>query len=200
MSHARTAKQRRKTAETDIEIDLNVDGSGTSQIETGVPFFDHMLTLFAKHGLFDLKVKVTGDIEVDYHHTVEDTGIVLGNCFKQALGDKTGIVRYGFWLLPMDETLAEVALDLSGRSYLSYHAPANVEAIGGKNRFSYQLVEEFLRAFACSLLATLHVEIRRGRDAHHMAEAIFKGLARALDAATRVDPRVTGIPSTKEVL
>ena len=177
-----------------------MDGSGTSQINTGVPFFDHMLTLFSKHGLFDLKVKVVGDIEVDYHHTVEDTGIVLGQCFREALGSKAGITRYGFWLLPMDETLAEVALDLSGRAFLSYHAPERVEAIGGVNRFSYQLVEEFLRAFASSLMATLHVEIRRGRDAHHMAEAIFKGLARALDMATRMDPRVTGIPSTKEVL
>ncbi len=200
MQTPRTAKQNRKTAETDIQIELAVDGSGTSQIETGVPFFDHMLTLFAKHGLFDLKVKVVGDIEVDYHHTVEDTGIVLGQCFREALGNKSGITRYGFWLLPMDETLVEVALDLSGRAFLSYHAPERVEAIGGINRFSFQLVEEFLRAFSSSLLATLHVEIKRGRDAHHMAEAIFKGLARALDMATRHDPRVTGIPSTKEVL
>jgi imidazoleglycerol-phosphate dehydratase len=159
-----------------------------------------MLTLFAKHGLFDLTVTVKGDIEVDFHHTVEDTGIVLGQCFREALGNKAGITRYGFWLLPMDETLAEVALDLSGRPFLSYHAPERVEAIGGVNRFSYQLVEEFLRAFSSSLLTTLHVEIRRGRDAHHMAEAIFKGLARALDMATRHDPRVVGIPSTKEVL
>lgn len=200
METRRTAQQHRKTAETDIRIELTVDGSGQSQIDTGVPFFDHMLTLFAKHGLFDLKVKVKGDIEVDYHHTVEDTGIVLGQCFREALGSKAGITRYGFFLLPMDETLAEVALDLSGRAFLSYHAPEGVEAIGGINRFSYQLVEEFLRAFASSLLCTLHVEIRRGRDAHHMAEAIFKGLARALDAATRIDPRVTGIPSTKDVL
>ena len=200
MPTTRTAQQHRKTAETDIQIELNVDGNGTSQINTGVPFFDHMLTLFSKHGLFDLKVKVVGDIEVDYHHTVEDTGIVLGQCFREALGSKAGITRYGFWLLPMDETLAEVALDLSGRAFLSYHAPERVEAIGGVNRFSYQLVEEFLRAFASSLMATLHVEIRRGKDAHHMAEAIFKGLARALDMATRMDSRVTGIPSTKEVL
>ncbi|HRJ10939.1 MAG TPA: imidazoleglycerol-phosphate dehydratase HisB [Prosthecobacter sp.] len=200
MQQPRSAALSRKTAETDIQIELVVDGAGVSRIDTGVPFFDHMLTLFAKHGLFDLKVKVTGDIEVDYHHTVEDTGIVLGQCFREALGDKRGITRYGFFLLPMDETLAEVALDLSGRAFLSYHAPEGVEAIGGVNRFSYQLVEEFLRAFASSLLATLHVEIRRGRDAHHMAEAIFKGLARALDAATRIDPRVTGIPSTKDVL
>lgn len=200
MSQDRTAKITRKTAETDIAIELNVDGSGKAKIDTGVPFFDHMLTLFTKHGLFDLNVKVVGDIEVDYHHTVEDTGIVLGQCFREALGNKAGITRYGFFLLPMDETLAEVAIDLSGRAFLSYHAPERVEAIGGVNRFSYQLVEEFLRAFSSSLLATLHVEIRRGRDAHHMAEAIFKGLSRAMDAATRLDPRVTGIPSTKDVL
>jgi len=200
METRRTAQQHRKTAETDIQIELVVDGSGQSQIDTGVPFFDHMLTLFAKHGLFDLKVKVKGDIEVDYHHTVEDTGIVLGQCFREALGSKAGITRYGFFLLPMDETLAEVALDLSGRAFLSYHAPERVEAIASGKRFSYQLVEEFLRAFSSSLQATLHVEIRRGRDAHHMAEAIFKGLARALDVAVRRDPRVQGIPSTKEVL
>ena len=198
MSKPRTAKQARKTAETDIAIELNVDGSGVSQIDTGVPFFDHMLTLFAKHGLFDLKVKTIGDIEVDYHHTVEDTGIVLGQCFREALGNKAGITRYGFWLLPMDETLAEVALDLSGRPLLVYETPDRVEAIGGK--FSFQLVEEFMRAFSSSLLANVHIDILRGKDAHHMAEAMFKGLARALDAATRHDPRVTGIPSTKEVL
>jgi imidazoleglycerol-phosphate dehydratase len=198
MSKTRTAKQARKTAETDIAIELNVDGSGVSQIDTGVPFFDHMLTLFAKHGLFDLKVKTIGDIEVDYHHTVEDTGIVLGSCFREALGNKAGIVRYGWALLPMDETLARVALDLSGRPLLVYETPDRVEAIGGK--FSFQLVEEFMRAFSSSLLANVHIDILRGKDAHHMAEAMFKGLARALDAATRHDPRVTGIPSTKEVL
>lgn len=198
MPPVRTASLHRKTAETDIAIELNVDGSGSSEIETGIAFFDHMLTLFAKHGLFDLKVKASGDIEVDFHHTVEDTGIVLGQAFREALGSKTGITRYGWCLLPMDETLARVALDLSGRALLVYAAPDRVEAIGG--RFSYQLVEEFLRAFAGALLANLHVDILRGRDAHHMAEAIFKGLARALDMATRLDPRVTGIPSTKEVL
>lgn len=198
MSKTRTAKQARKTAETDIAIELNVDGSGVSQIDTGVPFFDHMLTLFAKHGLFDLNVKTIGDIEVDYHHTVEDTGIVLGSCFREALGNKAGIVRYGWALLPMDETLARVALDLSGRPLLVYETPDRVEAIGGK--FSFQLVEEFMRAFSSSLLANVHIDILRGKDAHHMAEAMFKGLARALDAATRHDPRVTGIPSTKEVL
>ncbi len=198
MPESRTASLHRKTAETDIAIDLVVDGTGVSSIDTGVPFFDHMLTLFAKHGLFDLTVRAKGDIEVDYHHTVEDTGIVLGQAFREALGTKAGITRYGWCLLPMDETLARVALDLSGRALLVYEAPERVEAIGG--RFSYQLVEEFLRAFAGALLANLHVDILRGRDAHHMAEAIFKGLARALDMATRLDPRVTGIPSTKEVL
>lgn len=198
MQKTRTATCHRKTAETDIQMELNIDGSGQGRIDTGIPFFDHMLTLFTRHGLFDLNLKVVGDIEVDFHHTVEDTGIVLGQCFREALGKKEGITRYGFWLLPMDETLARVALDLSGRPFLVYEAPSGVEAIGG--RFSYQLVEEFLRAFSSSLLATLHVDILRGRDAHHMAEAIFKGLARALDAATRHDPRVIGVPSTKEVL
>jgi imidazoleglycerol-phosphate dehydratase len=198
MPEMRKAKLHRKTAETDITIELVVDGTGVSTIDTGIPFFDHMLTLFAKHGLFDLKVKAIGDIEVDFHHTVEDSGIVLGQVFREALGNKAGITRYGWCLLPMDETLARVAMDLSGRALLVYEAPERVEAIGG--RFSYQLVEEFLRAFAGALLANLHVDILRGRDAHHMAEAIFKGLARALDMATKVDPRVTGIPSTKEVL
>ena len=196
MDSKRTATVHRKTAETDISIELNVDGTGKSQIDTGVPFFDHMLTLFSKHGLFDLNVKAVGDIEVDYHHTVEDTGIVLGQCFREALGNKAGIVRYGWCMLPMDETLARVALDLSGRALLVYEAPDRVEAIG----FSYQLVEEFLRAFAGALLANAHVDILRGKDAHHMAEAIFKGLARALDMATRHDPRVTGVPSTKDLL
>lgn len=198
MPETRAASLHRKTAETDIAIELSIDGKGGSVIETGIPFFDHMLTLFARHGLFDLKVRAKGDIEVDFHHTVEDTGIVLGQAFREALGNKAGITRYGWCLLPMDETLARVALDLSGRALLVYDAPEKVEAIGG--RFSFQLVEEFLRGFCGSLLANAHIDILRGRDAHHMAEAIFKGLARALDMATRLDPRVTGIPSTKEML
>ena len=194
----RTATIDRRTAETQIHLELVIDGGGNSSVETGVPFFDHMLTLFAKHGLFDLKVRTIGDIEVDYHHTVEDTGIVLGQAFREALGSKVGITRYGWCLLPMDETLARVALDLSGRALLVYEGPERVESIGG--RFNFTLVEEFLRAFAGAALANLHVDILRGRDAHHMAEAVFKGLARALDMATRIDPRVTGIPSTKELL
>ena len=197
MSSGRSATVSRKTAETSIEVALEVDGSGASDIATGIPFFDHMLTLFAKHGLFDLKVHADGDVDVDYHHTVEDTGIVLGQCFKEALGDKSGIVRYGSAMLPMDETLARVVIDFSGRPYLEHRVPAGVESI---RDFSFQLVEEFMRAFANTAAVNLHNEILYGRDAHHMAEALFKGLARAADQATRIDPRVTGIPSTKETL
>jgi imidazoleglycerol-phosphate dehydratase len=197
MSNARTAEISRRTAETDITLSLTVDGQGRAEVDTGIGFFDHMLTLFAKHSLMDLKVTARGDLHVDYHHTVEDVGIVLGQALRQALGDKKGIVRYGWAYLPMDETLARVAVDLSGRSYLEHRVPQNVVSIGN---FPFQLVEEFLRGFAHNLLANVHVEILYGRDAHHMAEAIFKGLARALDAAMRVDPRVTGVPSTKELL
>ena len=198
MSASRTSSQHRKTAETDIRLSLNVDGTGTSDIKTGIGFFDHMLTLFAKHGLFDLKVAAKGDIEVDFHHTVEDTGIVLGNAFREALGSKAGITRYGSALLPMDETLAQVVVDLSGRPFVVFLAPERVDTIG--QGFHFQLVEEFVRGFTNAILANVHVEIRYGKDAHHMAEAIFKGLARALDTATKLDPRVTGVPSTKEVL
>jgi imidazoleglycerol-phosphate dehydratase len=197
MSTARTAEISRRTAETDITLSVVIDGQGRAEVDTGIGFFDHMLTLFAKHSLVDLKVTAKGDLHVDYHHTVEDVGIVLGQALRQALGDKKGIVRYGWAYLPMDETLARVAVDLSGRSYLEHRVPQNVVSIGN---FPFQLVEEFLRGLAHNLLANVHVEILYGRDAHHMAEAIFKGLARALDAAMRVDSRVTGVPSTKEVL
>lgn len=198
MSEPRTSKQHRKTAETDIRLSLNVDGTGVSDIKTGIGFFDHMLTLFAKHGLFDLTVQAKGDIEVDFHHTVEDTGIVLGDAFREALGSKAGITRYGSALLPMDETLAQLAVDLSGRPFVVFIAPERVDTIG--QGFHFQLVEEFVRGFTNAILANVHVEIRYGKDAHHMAEAIFKGLARALDTATKLDPRVTGVPSTKDVL
>lgn len=194
---SRAATIARKTAETDIQLTLEVDGSGASTLDSGIPFFDHMLTLFAKHGVFDLQLAVKGDIEVDFHHTVEDTGIVLGQAFTKALGDKKGIRRYGHAYVPMDETLVRAVVDLSGRPFLEYRAPGGVEAING---FSFQLVEEFLRGFAMSALANVHIEILYGRDAHHMAEGVFKALARALDVATQIDPRVQGVPSTKGVL
>jgi imidazoleglycerol-phosphate dehydratase len=194
---SRAATLARKTAETDIQLTLEVDGSGASTLDSGIPFFDHMLTLFAKHGVFDLQLAVKGDIEVDFHHTVEDTGIVLGQAFTKALGDKKGIRRYGHAYVPMDETLVRAVVDLSGRPFLEYRAPGGVEAING---FSFQLVEEFLRGFAMSALANVHIEILYGRDAHHMAEGVFKALARALDVATQIDPRVQGVPSTKGVL
>jgi imidazoleglycerol-phosphate dehydratase len=195
---SREAVIKRKTSETSITTRLNLDGKGVSNIRSGIPFFDHMLTLFARHGLFDLDLDAKGDIEVDFHHTVEDAGITLGQALTKALGDKTGIRRYGFAYVPMDETLVRAVIDLSGRPYLVYDPPSPVEAIGGS--FSFQLVEEFLRAVSVSGAMNLHVEILAGRDAHHMAEGVFKALARALDAATQIDPRVEGVPSTKGVL
>lgn len=194
---ARSASLDRKTSETEIILRITLDGEGKSSIRTGIPFFDHMLTLFSRHGLLDLDVEAKGDIEVDYHHTVEDVGLALGAAFMKALGDKSGIRRYGSAYVPMDEALARVVVDCSGRPYLSYDAPRGVEAIG---LFPFQLVEEFLRAFSVQAGLTLHVSILAGRDAHHMAEAIFKALGRALDVAVSRDNRVKGIPSTKGVL
>lgn len=194
----REAKIERKTSETSIVMRLVVDGKGDSKLVTGIPFFDHMLTLFARHGLFDLELDAQGDIAVDFHHTVEDTGITLGQALGKALKDKAGICRYGFSYVPMDEALVRVVVDLSGRPYLAFNAPKNVEPIGGN--FSFQLVEEFLRAVSVHGGMNLHVEILAGRDAHHMAEGVFKALARALDQATRIDPRVEGVPSTKGIL
>jgi imidazoleglycerol-phosphate dehydratase len=194
---SRNASRSRKTAETTIELSLDLDGSGTSSIDTGIPFFDHMLTLFSKHGLFDLSIKAEGDIEVDFHHTVEDTGITLGEAMKEALGTKEGIRRYGCCYLPMDETLARVVVDLSNRPHLEFRAPANTPSAPN---LPFTLVEEFCRALASNLRANIHVELLYGRDGHHIAEAIFKGLARALRDACERDPRVKGIPSTKEAL
>jgi imidazoleglycerol-phosphate dehydratase len=191
----RVATVARKTAETDIVLTLGVDGTGFSKIETGVPFFDHMLTLFAKHGLFDLTVQAKGDVEVDYHHTVEDVGLVLGQAFKEALGDKVGIKRYGFFLLPMDESLARIVVDVGGRPHLVYEANAPTMFV---RDFNIVLVKEFCRAFSNALGANLHVSLVYGEEPHHVAEAIFKGLARALDAATQIEPRAADqLPSTK---
>jgi imidazoleglycerol-phosphate dehydratase len=190
----RTASIDRKTAETDIQLTLNVDGSGRADIATGVGFLDHMLTLLAKHAAVDLTVRAKGDLEVDQHHTVEDTGICLGQALKQAIGDKAGIRRYGHFTLPMDETLATVALDLGGRFALAITADFPSAKIGD---FDTELVEEFWRAFAANALCNLHILVHYGRNSHHISEAIFKGTARALRMATEPDPRMTGVPSTK---
>jgi imidazoleglycerol-phosphate dehydratase len=197
MSSSRTASRKRKTTETAIELSLNIDGTGASSIATGIPFFDHMLTLFAKHGLFDLQVKTVGDLAVDFHHTIEDIGIVIGDCLREALGTKEGIRRYGCAYLPMDETLARVVVDLSNRPHLEFRAPAGTPSAPN---MPFTLVEEFCRAVASNLRANIHVELLYGRDGHHIAEAIFKGLARALRDACERDPRVVGIPSTKDAL
>jgi len=194
---ARSASIDRKTSETEIRLTLSLDGTGKSVVQTGIPFFDHMLTLMTRHGLLDLEVEANGDLEVDYHHTVEDIGIALGMALSKALGDKAGIRRYGHAYVPMDEALVRVVVDCSGRPYLAYEAPRGVEAIG---LFPFQLVEEFLRALSVHGGLTLHVSILAGRDAHHMAEGVFKALGRALDSAVSHDNRVQGIPSTKGVL
>lgn len=198
MPAARTASLARKTAETDIQLTLTIEGTGRSHVATGVPFFDHMLTLFAKHGHFDLEVTCHGDVAVDYHHTVEDVGLVLGEAFKKALGDKKGIVRYGFFLAPMDEALARVALDLSGRSCLAYEVNAPTMYV---RDFNLILVKEFARAFSNALACNLHIKLEYGEEPHHIAEAIFKALARALDAAVAIDARSADqIPSTKGMI
>lgn len=198
MADSRSVTLSRKTAETNIELSLSIDGTGVSRIETGIPFFDHMLTLFAKHGLFDLDVKCEGDVEVDYHHTVEDVGLVLGDAFKQALGDKKGIRRYGFFILPMDESLARIAVDIGGRPHLVYDAEAPTMFV---RDFNIVLVKEFSRAFSNALGANLHVKLVYGEEPHHVAEAIFKCLARTLDHATQIDPRAAdSLPSTKGLI
>ena len=184
----------RKTKETDIAITINLDGQGKNQIDTGIPFFDHMLNGFARHGLFDLDVKVVGDLEVDCHHTVEDTGIVLGQAIAEALGDKAGIKRYGSFLLPMDETLALCAIDLSGRPYLNFQAEFPTEHIGGLDT---EMIKEFFYAVSYSAAMNLHLKIIDGGNSHHMAEALFKAFGKALDAATLEEPRMKDVWSTK---
>lgn len=184
----------RKTNETDITIELDIDGSGKCEISTGIGFFDHMLELFGKHGFFDLVIDAKGDIEVDGHHTVEDVGIVLGTVIKNALGTKEAIKRYGSFMLPMDETLVMCALDLSGRPYLVFDAELTSPMIGD---FDTQLVEEFFRAVSVSAGITLHIKLMHGKNAHHIVEAMFKAFARALDEATTIDARIKGVMSTK---
>lgn len=194
----RTAKVERKTKETDINISINIDGEGTYAIDTSIPFLDHMLSLLSKHGLFDIRIKAKGDIDVDFHHTVEDIGIVLGKALKQAMGNLKGISRYGQASVPMDEALADVTLDISGRSYLVYKVEFPKKS--KLKNFDPDLVEDFLQAFVSNADITLHVEARHGRNTHHIIEAIFKALGRALRQALTIDPRVKGVPSTKEAL
>lgn len=191
---SRTARICRKTSETDVAVELNLDGTGRHTLQTQVPFLDHMLAQLATHGLFDLNIEAQGDLQVDLHHTVEDVGIALGDAFAQAMGDKRGIRRFASALVPLDEALARVALDISGRPYLVYEAPQLQGRIGD---FDVALVKEFMRALAMNMKANLHVAVLYGENLHHCVEAIFKALAKGLDQATALDPRIAEIPSTK---
>jgi imidazoleglycerol-phosphate dehydratase len=193
----RTSNIDRKTNETNISLLLNLDGEGKRSVSTGIGFFDHMLDLFAKHALFDLELKASGDTNVDFHHTVEDVGICMGLAVKKALGDKAGIVRFSNVSVPMQESLANIALDISGRSALVFNAKLDSKKIGD---FDSELIREFLEAFTVNAGLNLHVDVPYGENAHHIAEAIFKGLAKALDRATRIDERTDDVPSTKGIL
>jgi imidazoleglycerol-phosphate dehydratase len=190
----RTAIINRSTKETAVKVNLVLDGTGEQQIATGVPFFDHMLTQIARHGFFDLTIAAKGDLEVDAHHTVEDVGICLGEAFKQALGDKTGIRRYGRGTMPMHEALAAVVLDFSGRPFLVWHVDLPKAQVGS---FDLELVEEFFTAFCNHAGANVHVNLAYGDNLHHIVEAVFKAFARALDEATQIDPRIQGVLSSK---
>jgi len=190
----RKAEIERKTKETAIYTKLNLDGSGQAEILTGIPFFDHMLTLFTVHGFFDLKVDAKGDLDVDFHHTVEDVGIVLGDTFDNALGDRKGIVRYGHAVTPMDETLTEVAVDLSNRPFLAYNYPENKEQGGG---FTIQLAGEFFRALSNRAGMNLHINVKYGENSHHIIESVFKALGTSLDRAVSLDSRIKGVRSSK---
>ena len=194
MHEQRTARVCRTTGETDITISLNLDGSGKTDIQTGIGFFDHMLNSFARHGLFDLTVRVQGDLEVDSHHTIEDTGIVLGQAIKEAVGDKKGICRFGECMLPMDETLMLCALDLSGRPYLRFHMDLTVPKVGA---FDTEMVHEFFYAVSYAAGMNLHLKELDGENNHHKIEAAFKAFAKALDRATRYDTRIQDVLSTK---
>ena len=193
----RIATIERKTKETDINVELNLDGAGEYEIDTGIAFFDHMLESLAKHALFDLRLRAKGDLEVDTHHTVEDVGIVLGQAVKEALGTTAGIRRYGFFILPMAEAKIEVALDVSNRPYMVYRVDIANDRIGD---FDVSLAEDFLYAFSQNAGLDLHVELRYGKSPHHIVEAVFKGLARALRAAVERDPRSQGLPTVKGAL
>ena len=193
----RKGRVERKTKETDIKVELELDGSGKAEVETGIPFLNHMLDSFSRHGLFDLKLKAKGDIEIDYHHTVEDVGLALGQAFKESLGDKQGIRRFGEASCPLDETLAKVVVDLSGRPYLSYNVKIRPGRVGN---FDTDLPHEFFAAFANQLGMNLHIDVVRGENPHHIIEACFKAFARAMDMATQLDTRIQGVLSTKGTL
>ncbi len=193
----RIASIKRNTYETRIKMSLDIDGSGVNDINTGVGFFDHMLTHISKHGFLDLNVDCEGDLDVDCHHTVEDVGIVLGKCFEEALGDKEGIKRYGYAIVPMDEALVLCALDFSGRSYLSFDGKFTAPSIG---LFDLEMVEEFFRAVADNCGMTLHIKVLDGKNNHHIAEAIFKAFGKAVDMAVTIDDRIDGVLSTKGML
>ena len=196
--NGRQARVERKTKETEIAIQLNLDGAGASKVQTPIPFFSHMLEAWAKHGLVDLAVEATGDVEVDIHHTVEDVGIVLGQALRQALGDKKGIVRYGTAFVPMDEALVQASVDISGRPFLVFSVPVARTRV---SNFDLDMLQEFFRAFAFNAEITLHVTMHYGHNLHHIAEAVFKSVARALAEATRLDSRIAGtLPSTKGLL
>ena len=188
---------KRKTSETDVSVTLNLDGTGQGNVQTGVQFLDHMLTLLAKHGVFDLDVSCKGDLGVDAHHSVEDIGICLGAALYKALGDKSGLVRFAHAYFPMDETLVRVVMDLSGRPFLVYNVKVDRERVG---ELDADLIEEFWKAVVTHARVNIHVELLYGRNAHHIFEAVFKAAARALNLATRIDPRILGVPSTKGVL
>lgn len=197
MAEKRVATLNRKTKETDIFCEINLDGNGECEVNTGIGFFDHMLCSFAKHGLFDLKLTCKGDLNVDCHHTIEDCGIVLGSCIKKALSDKVGIKRYGSFMLPMDDALVLCAIDLSGRPYLNFSAEFPVERVG---YFDTEMVREFFYAISYSAGMNLHIKLLDGMNAHHMIEAMFKGFAKALDEASQKDERIQSVLSTKETL
>ncbi len=190
----RKAKVERKTSEVEVTVDISLDGKGKFEIDTGIPFFDHMLSQLAKHGYFDLKIKAVGDIDVDFHHTVEDVGLALGDAILKALGDKKGITRFGEATVPFDETLATANVDLSGRPYLVFKAQIPKSKVGD---FDLELAEEFFKSFSNTLMCNLHIELKYGDNLHHMVEAVFKSVGRALDSATKLDPRSNEVPSTK---
>ena len=198
MANTRIAEVIRETKETQIKVSLSLDGTGEGEISTGIPFMDHMLDLFSRHGFFDLSIVANGDIVIDYHHLVEDMGISLGQAFREALGDKAGIRRYGFFALPMDETLVTVALDLSNRAYLVWNVGSSITLV---RDFNVQLFKEFFQAFASEVACNVHIRLEHGEEPHHVAEAIFKGFAKSMDIATQHEVRLGGkIPSTKGTL